>query len=77
MIEHDTKIKDANVLVMGLTFKENCPDIRNSKVIDIIKELKEFGVNVLISDPLAKYVSITRRDSGCMISGNILLKRRC
>jgi UDP-N-acetyl-D-galactosamine dehydrogenase len=51
MIEHDTKIKDANVLVMGLTFKENCPDIRNTKVIDIIEELKSFKCHVDIYDP--------------------------
>ena len=51
MIEHDTKIKDANVLVMGLTFKENCPDIRNTKVIDIIQELEAFKCHVDIYDP--------------------------
>lgn len=51
MIEHDTKIKDANVLVMGLTFKENCPDIRNTKVIDIIEELQSFKCHVDIYDP--------------------------
>ena len=43
MIAHDKKIKDANILVMGLTFKEDCPDIRNSKVFDIIDELNEYG----------------------------------
>ncbi len=51
MIEHDTKIKDANVLILGLTFKENCPDIRNTKVVDIIEELKTFKCNVDIYDP--------------------------
>lgn len=51
MIEHDTKIKNANVLVMGLTFKENCPDIRNTKVIDIIEELESFKCQVDIYDP--------------------------
>ena len=51
MIEHDKKIKDANVLVLGLTFKENCPDIRNTKVVDIIEELKAFKCNVDIYDP--------------------------
>ena len=53
LIQAGTQIKNANVAILGITFKENCPDIRNSKIIDIIKELKEFGVNVLISDPLA------------------------
>lgn len=51
MIEHDTKIKDANVLILGLTFKENCPDIRNTKVVDIIEELKTFKCNVDVYDP--------------------------
>ncbi len=53
MINGDVKIKGANVLVLGITFKENCPDIRNSRVIDIINELKSFGVNVLVYDPWA------------------------
>jgi UDP-N-acetyl-D-galactosamine dehydrogenase len=51
MIAHDKKIKDANVLVMGLTFKEDCPDIRNSKVFDIIDELNDYGCNVDAYDP--------------------------
>nr|MBP3724096.1 nucleotide sugar dehydrogenase [Campylobacter sp.] len=53
MIKFDKKIKDSKVLVLGLTFKENCPDTRNTKVVDIINELKEFGVNVEVSDPWA------------------------
>ena len=55
MISHDKKIKYASVLVMGLTFKEDCPDIRNSKVIDIIEELKDFGGNVDVYDPWVDY----------------------
>lgn len=51
MIAHDKKIKDANVLVMGLTFKEDCPDIRNSKVFDIIDELHDYGCSVDAYDP--------------------------
>ena len=46
-------IHGARVLVLGITFKENCPDIRNSRVIDIIRELESFGVEVLVHDPLA------------------------
>ncbi len=53
MIRFDKKIKDSKVLVLGLTFKENCPDTRNTKVVDIINELKSFGVNVEVSDPWA------------------------
>jgi len=53
MIHKDLKIKFANVLILGVTFKENCPDIRNTKVIDIYRELSEFGANVDILDPWA------------------------
>jgi len=50
MIKKGHKIEGAKVLLLGITFKENCPDIRNSRVIDVIQELKEFGCNVSISD---------------------------
>jgi UDP-N-acetyl-D-galactosamine dehydrogenase len=46
-------IRQANVLMLGITFKENCPDIRNSRVIDIIRELESFGIDVDVFDPLA------------------------
>ncbi len=51
LVEKDKNIKNANILVLGLTFKENCPDIRNTKVIDIIEELKDFGCNIDVYDP--------------------------
>jgi UDP-N-acetyl-D-glucosamine/UDP-N-acetyl-D-galactosamine dehydrogenase len=53
MISHDLPVKGANVIVLGMTFKENCPDLRNSKVIDVVRELQSFGVNVVIHDPIA------------------------
>lgn len=53
LIADGKKIKGSNVLIMGLTFKEDCPDLRNSKVEDIILELKEYGVNVHVTDPIA------------------------
>ena len=53
MIAKDHVISKSNVLVLGITFKEDCPDIRNSKVIDIIKELQQFNINVDIFDPHA------------------------
>lgn len=53
MIKANKQIKGAKVAVLGLTFKENCPDVRNTKVIDIINELKEYGINVLVHDPQA------------------------
>lgn len=53
MIHAGRSIKGARVNVLGLTFKENCPDIRNSKVADILRELAEFGVETHVHDPLA------------------------
>ena len=50
MIKEDKKLKNANILVMGATFKEDCPDMRNSKVLDIIKELEEFECDVDVYD---------------------------
>lgn len=51
MIDADKKIKKSNVLILGLTFKENCPDMRNTKVVDIINGLKDFGCCVDVYDP--------------------------
>lgn len=53
MIKKGINVNTAKALVLGITFKENCPDIRNSKVIDIITELHDFGVQVDIYDPMA------------------------
>lgn len=53
MIQKDHKIKGSKVLIMGVTFKENCPDVRNTRVIDIYHELKQFGLDIDIFDPWA------------------------
>lgn len=53
MIRKGHRIEGSNVLILGITFKENCPDIRNSRVIDVIDELKSFGCNVEVYDPWA------------------------
>ncbi|MDR1653300.1 MAG: nucleotide sugar dehydrogenase [Prevotellaceae bacterium] len=53
MIQKDHKIKNSNILILGVTFKENCPDIRNTKVVDIYHELREFTANVDVYDPWA------------------------
>ena len=50
MVKFDKKLKNSNVLVLGVTFKENCPDMRNSKVLDIIKKLEEYECNVEVYD---------------------------
>ncbi|MBE7058179.1 MAG: nucleotide sugar dehydrogenase [Ruminococcaceae bacterium] len=53
LIKADKAVKNAKVAVLGFTFKENCPDTRNSKIFDIIKELREYGIEPLIADPTA------------------------
>jgi UDP-N-acetyl-D-galactosamine dehydrogenase len=53
MIQKGHKVQGASVLVLGLTFKENCPDIRNSKAIGVIRELQDYGCNVIVHDPWA------------------------
>jgi UDP-N-acetyl-D-glucosamine/UDP-N-acetyl-D-galactosamine dehydrogenase len=53
LIKKGHKIEGSKVLILGITFKENCPDIRNSRVIDVYQELKEFGVDVEVYDPWA------------------------
>jgi UDP-N-acetyl-D-galactosamine dehydrogenase len=53
MINNGSPVKGAKVIVCGLTFKENCPDLRNSKVADLVKELHSFGCQVFVHDPLA------------------------
>lgn len=53
MIKKDITVKAAKILVLGITFKENCPDVRNTKVVDIIKVLKEYSIDVTLFDPWA------------------------
>jgi len=60
MIRKGDKIKGAKVLLMGVTFKENCPDVRNTKAVDIYKELVEFGLNVDLYDPWANAEEVKR-----------------
>ena len=56
LISADISVKNARVVILGFTFKENCPDTRNSKVYDIVKELREYGIEPVISDPYADIV---------------------
>jgi UDP-N-acetyl-D-galactosamine dehydrogenase len=53
MAQHEHPIHEGKILVLGITFKENCPDIRNSKVVDVIQELKSYGTSVDVYDPQA------------------------
>jgi UDP-N-acetyl-D-galactosamine dehydrogenase len=54
MINAGSSIKGAKVIVLGLTFKENCPDLRNSKVADVVRELQDYGCEVAVHDPIAE-----------------------
>ncbi|MEW7291804.1 nucleotide sugar dehydrogenase [Aquimarina sp. 2304DJ70-9] len=53
MVQHDIRIKEASVLVLGITFKENCPDVRNTRAVDVIHHLTDFGTEVTVYDPWA------------------------
>jgi len=67
LISKGSRVRDARILVMGVTFKENCPDVRNSRVFDIVEELEEFGASVEIYDPVADAVRIEERHRGKLI----------
>ncbi len=58
LIHNDIKVKGAKVLNLGITFKENCPDIRNSKAIDVINALEEYGIEVTTLDPWANTTDV-------------------
>jgi UDP-N-acetyl-D-glucosamine/UDP-N-acetyl-D-galactosamine dehydrogenase len=60
MVQNDIHIKNASILILGITFKENCPDVRNTKVVDVIHELKSFGINITIYDPWANPEEVNR-----------------
>jgi UDP-N-acetyl-D-galactosamine dehydrogenase len=53
MIQKGINVNNSHVLMLGITFKENCPDVRNTKIVDVIRALEEYGVNVCVYDPWA------------------------
>ena len=59
-VKNDKEIKKAKILVLGITFKENCPDVRNTKVVDVIKNLEDFGTQVTVYDPWANPAEVMR-----------------
>lgn len=63
MLKKGIQVLNSNILIMGLTFKENCPDVRNTKVIDIYNSLKEYSVNITVYDPWAN-PDIAKREYG-------------
>ena len=60
MLKKGLQVLNSNILILGFTFKENCPDVRNTKVIDIYKALKEYNVNVTVYDPWANTDAVMR-----------------
>lgn len=68
MAKNDLPINKSNILVLGITFKENCPDIRNSKVIDVIQELKSYGAIVDVYDPQANADEVNEEHGLTLIS---------
>jgi len=74
MIKKDGKVKGGNVLILGVTFKENCPDIRNSKVIDVIDELNNYSMNVDVFDPWASAEEVKHEFGISLISEEKELK---
>lgn len=60
MLKRDLRVNGSNILVLGFTFKENCPDVRNTKVVDVVRNLEEYGTNVTIFDPWANPNEIKR-----------------
>jgi UDP-N-acetyl-D-galactosamine dehydrogenase len=74
MIKKNHQIQDSKVLILGLTFKENCPDIRNTRVVDIVSEMKEFGCQVDIFDPWADANEVKHEYNLEMKSADVLSK---
>lgn len=74
MIHKECRVKGGQLLIMGVTFKENCPDIRNSKVVDVIAELKSYGINIDVFDPWADPEEVRRELAMEVISSEKQLK---
>jgi UDP-N-acetyl-D-galactosamine dehydrogenase len=60
LIRSEKAVKNAKVAILGFTFKENCPDTRNTKIFDIVKELREYGIEPVVSDPTADFEEAKR-----------------
>ncbi len=75
MIQKDCKVKGGHVLVLGITFKENCPDIRNSKVIDVIEELRKYNLNIDLYDPWANVAEVSNEFGLRLLNNESQLKQ--
>ena len=74
MIKKDINIKTSTALILGITFKENCPDVRNTKAVDVVNSLKSYGINTTIYDPWANEEEVKNEYS--LISSKKLPTRR-
>ena len=72
MLQNGTDVARSKVAVLGLTFKENCPDIRNSKVVDLIRELESWNVTVSVSDPWADPVDVMHEYGLTLVDASLL-----
>lgn len=70
MMRKDLKVMDSKVLILGFTFKEDCPDVRNTRVIDIYDELKSFDIDVEVSDPWANPAEVLHEYGISVLNGN-------
>ena len=70
MVQRDIKIKAAEILVLGITFKENCPDVRNTKAIDVINNLKAYGAQLTVYDPWASPEEV-KKEFGLDVVGQL------
>lgn len=70
MLKKGIQVLNSNILILGFTFKENCPDVRNTKVIDIYNSLKEYNVNITVSDPWAN-PEIVKREYGIDVTNKL------
>lgn len=74
MLKKGIQVLNSEILIMGFTFKENCPDVRNTKVVDIVKALKEYNVNITIYDPWAN-PAVAEHEYGLIITNALPEKR--
>ena len=70
MIKNGISIKGATLLMLGITFKENCPDVRNTKIVDVIRALSDYGIEIMVYDPLAN-TSEVKHEYDLTISNDI------
>ncbi len=74
MLKNGIQILHSDILILGFTFKENCPDIRNTKVIDIYKTLKEYDINISVYDPWTT-PTIVKREYGIEVTNKMPSKK--